>query len=147
MSIHEQEQTRERYYNEAIRYMDNAKEFLKNAKKDDNIYRDTKYVRTACGTAYSGLLIALDGLLMLKGADKPSKKQRKSVEYYQSIITKIDKKMLDNFNIAYKILHLSGYYDGIESVSVIKEGFDTAYKLIEKIKPASRISHIAYPDT
>ena len=82
MSISEQEALKETYYSEAVRYMDNAKEYLKNAKKDGNIYRDTKYVRTACGTAYSGLLIALDGFLKLKGAHAPnSKKVRKSIEY------------------------------------------------------------------
>jgi hypothetical protein len=60
---------------------------------------------------------------------------RKSIEYYQSNITKIDKKMLDYLNVAYKILHLYGYYDGIEDASVIGIGFDKASKIIEKIKP------------
>ena len=52
MSIQEQQELKTRYYGEATRYMDNAKEYLKNAKKDGDIYRDAKYVRTACGTAY-----------------------------------------------------------------------------------------------
>jgi len=136
MSLQEQEAVKEQYYNEAIRYMDNAKDCLKKAKKEDNYYNDTKYVKMACGTAYSGLLVALDGFLMLKGIDKPTKKTRKSIEYYQSNITKIDKKMLNYLNVAYKVLHLAGYYDGVESVMVVKEGFDEAYKIIEKIKPS-----------
>ena len=136
MSIQEQEAVKETYYGEAVRYMDNAKEDLKMAKKEGNYYRDPKYVRRACGTAYSGLLVALDGFFVLKGAHtSKSKKVRKSIEYYQSNITKIDKKMLDNLNVAYKILHLFGYYDGIESASVVKEGFDEAFKIIDKIKP------------
>jgi hypothetical protein len=137
MSVNEQEQTKEKYYSEAIRYMDNAKDSLKNAKKEDNYYRDPKYVRTACGTAYSGVLIALDGFLVLKGIHKPTTvKQRKSIEHYQNNIAKIDKKMLDHLNSAYKILHLYGYYDGIDNAVVIKEGFDQAYTVIEKIKPS-----------
>ena len=72
---------------------------------------------------------------MLKGIDKPTKKQRKSIEYYQSNITKIDKKMLLYLNNAYNILHLSGYYDGINDAIVVKRGFDEAYKIIDKIKP------------
>ena len=136
MSVNEQQQTKEKYFNEAIRYMDNAKETLKDAKKDGNYYRDIKYVRTACGTAYNGVLIALDCFLVLKGIDKPKGKQRKSIEYYQSNLSKLDRKILNYLNVAYKILHLSGYYDGIESVSVIKEGFDEAYKIIDKIKPS-----------
>ena len=137
MSISEQEALKETYYSEAVRYMDNANEYLKKAKKEDNYYHDQKYVKTACGVAYSGLLVALDGFLMLRGMGKPKGKQRKSIEYYQSNITKIDKKLLDYLNNAYKILHLWGYYDGIESVSIIKEGFDEAYKIINKIKPTA----------
>jgi hypothetical protein len=136
MSINEQEQTKEKYYLEAIRYMDNAKEYLKNAQKDGEYYHDIKYVKTACGTAYSGILVALDGFLRLKDI-KPKGKERKSIEYYQSNITKIDKKMLDYLNSAYKVLHLWGYYDGIDKVSIVKEGFNEAYKIIDKIKPSN----------
>jgi len=134
MSLQERESVREQYYNEAIRYMDNAKDCLKKAKKEDNYYHDQKYVKMACGVAYSGVLVALDGFLMLKGIHKPKGKERKSIEYYQSNITKIDKKMLDYLNSAYQVLHLWGYYDGILVASIVKEGFDEAYKVIEKIK-------------
>jgi hypothetical protein len=137
MSVLEQEALKETYYSEAIKYMNNAGDFLKKAKKEGDFYHDPKYVKIACGTAYSGLLIALDGFLTLKGIDKPKGKSRKSIEYYQSNITKIGKKMLDYLNGAYQILHLSGYYDGILVASVVKEGFNFAYKIIEKIKPAA----------
>ena len=135
MSIQEQEQTKTKYYAEAIRFMDNARESLQKAKKEDNYYHDTKYVKSACGIAYSGMLVALDGFLILKGYDKPKGKVRKSIEYYQSNIAKIDKKMLDYLNSAYEILHLWGYYDGISKASVVAEGFKEAYKIIDKIKP------------
>ena len=135
MSVQEQEQTKKAYYSEAIRYMDNAKEYLKNAKKEDGFYLDKKYVKTACGTAYSGMLVALDCFLILKGKDKPKGKVRKSIEFYQSNITAIDKKILNYVNSAYEILHLWGYYDGITKASVVKEGFDLAYTVIDKIKP------------
>ena len=135
MSIQEQQELREKYYSEAVRFMDNAKECLTRAKKEDSYYQDQKYIKMACGTAYSGVLVALDGYFMLKGMHKPTKKQRKSIEYYQETISKLDKKMLNTLNSAYKILHLLGYYDGIEKVSVIKDGFNEAYKIIEKINP------------
>jgi len=134
MSIHEQQLLREKYYSEAVRYMDNAKESLKNARKEDGFYLDKKYVKTACGTAYNGLLVALDGFLQLKDI-KPKGKERKSIEYYQSNITKIDKKMLNYLNSAYEILHLWGYYDGITDAGMVKRGFDLAYTIIEKIRP------------
>ena len=136
MSKQEQQQLQEKYYSEAVRYIDNAKEYLKNAQKDGDIYNDIKYVRTACGTAYSGLLIALDGFFVIKGIHTTnSKRTRKSIEYYQQNLGKYDKKMLVNLNIAYNILHLSGYYDGIQDAFVIKRGFDVANTIIEKIKP------------
>ena len=136
MSVDEQNQLKETYHSEAVRYMDNAKEYLKNAQKEGNYYRDVKYVKTACGTAYNGVLIALDCFLILKGIHKPTGKERKSIEYYQKNLGKLDRKMLDYVNGAYKILHLWGYYDGIESVSVVKEGFTEANKIIDRIKPA-----------
>jgi len=134
MSVQEQEQTKEKYFTEAMRYMDNAKEYLKNAQKEDGFYLDKKYVKTACRTAYSGLLVALDGFLTLKNL-KPKAKDRKSIEYYQRNITKIDKKMFHTLNSAYEILHLWGYYDGITKASVVKDGFDLAYDIINTIMP------------
>jgi len=136
MSVEEQQSLKEKYYCEAIRYMNNAKDDLKNAQKEGNIYRDPKYVRRACGTAYSGVLIALDCFLILKGIHKLRNKERKSIEHYQKNLSGLDKKMLDNVNMTYKILHLSGYYDGIEDAIVVKRGFDLAYSIIERIKPA-----------
>jgi len=136
MSVEEQEQTKLKYYSEAIRYMDNAREYLKNAQKTDNYYLDKKYVKTACGTAYSGVLVALDCFFILKGIHKPTGKERKSIEFYQRNMTNIDKKMLNTLNSAYEILHLWGYYDGITDAVVVKRGFDLADTLIDKIKPS-----------
>ena len=136
MSIQEQKEVRERYHSEATRYMDNARECLKKAKKEGRFYHDSKYVSMACGTAYKGVLIALDGFLLLKGVDKPKGKDRKSIEYYHNDIGKLDRKLLDYLNSAYKILHLFGYYDGIESVDVVKTGFEFAHTIINRINPA-----------
>lgn len=135
MSIQEQQELREKYYRESMRYMNNAKECLLKAKKEEKYYRDPKYVKMACGTAYSGVLVAMDCFLMLKEIHRPTKKERKSIEHYQNHLGKLDKKMLDSLNDVYQILHLSGYYDGNLNVNVIKEGFDNAYIIIEKIKP------------
>jgi hypothetical protein len=115
--------------------MDNAKETLQKAKKDGNYYADKKYVRVACGTAYSGVLVALDAWFVLKGIPKPNKKQRKSIEYYMSNIAQIDKKLATALHSVYNVLHLDGYYDGILSVKIINSGFEDAYEIIEKIKP------------
>ncbi|MDR2843461.1 MAG: DUF5618 family protein [Candidatus Symbiothrix sp.] len=128
-----QQQIKQKYYTEAIRYMDNAKETLKKAGKDGKLYQDEKYVKTACGTAYNGVLKALDGYFYVRGVEK--RKGRKSIEYYREHTANLDKKMLSCLNTAYNVLHLDGYYDGILSVPVIKSGFDVAYDMIDKIKP------------
>jgi hypothetical protein len=125
---------------EAIRYMDNAKDALKKAgKADDKYYKDRKYVRAACGVAYSGLLVALDAWFVLKGVPKPTRKQRKSIDFYMFHLAKIDKKMLSRMDVAYALLHLEGYYDGILSVKAIEGGFDAAYDIIDKIKPENPV--------
>jgi len=126
-------------YAEAIRYMDNAKETLQKAGRDGPHYTDRKYVKTACGIAYNGILIALDAWLKLKGFPELSKKQRKSISYYKDAIAKVDKKLLSYLDVAYDILHLSGYYDGVKSVKVVEDGFDNAYYIIEKIKPENPV--------
>ncbi|MHA4741510.1 DUF5618 family protein [Dyadobacter sp. MSC1_007] len=113
---------------EARRYLNNAKEILREkARKEGDHYQDKKYVRLAGHAAYSGVLIALDGLL-------GKKKGRKSVEWYQENLRKVDRKALDTFNSIYEILHLYMAYDGVKNVNVSKEGLREAEVLIDWIE-------------
>ena len=123
------------YYKEAVRYMENAKETLKKAGKDKDFYKDDKYVKMACGIAYSAVLKAMDGFFLLKEVKR--QKGRKSIEYYRDNISKIDIKLLNYLNNAYFILHLEGYYEGNLSVDTINSGLKSAYLIIDKIKPAA----------
>lgn len=120
-------------YSEALRYMDNAKETLKKANKDGGQYKDKKYVRTASGTAYSAVLLALDEYLEQKESAAKFKKP-KSIEEYRTRIAAQNKKILDLLNSVYDTLHLAGYYHGTTSVKTISSGFEDAYKIIEYIK-------------
>ena len=122
-------------YKEAMRYVENAEEILKSAGKDGKYYIDDKYVKIACGTAYSGILVALDGLFDIKNL--PKRRGRKSIDYYQSNLAKIDKKLLKDLNNAYTVLHLDGYYGGITGIKTVESGFDYAISLIEALKPYS----------
>jgi uncharacterized protein (UPF0332 family) len=135
MGTVEQNKIKAEYYSEAIRYMDNAKETLKKAGKEDRFYVDKKYVKTACGTAYNAVLLALDGYLLLQGIEK--KKGRKDIDFYKESVSKVDKKLLNYVVEAYNYLHLSGYYDGAKDSKIILEGFELAYAIIDKIKPAA----------
>jgi predicted HAD superfamily phosphohydrolase len=136
MSINEQQTLKEKRYAEAIHYMDNAKDALKKAGKEDNFYSSKKYVRSACGIAYCGVLVALDTYLELKDVEMP-KKKRRSISFYTQSIAELDKKMLRYLNSIYDNLHLSGYYDGILDARIIAAGFEDAYLVIDKIKPAT----------
>ena len=114
---------------EAHRYLDNAKEILRDkAQKEDGAYKDRKYLKMAGHTAYSGVLVALDGLFGIK------KKGRKSVLWYQEELGKMDKKVLNNFNIVYDTLHLSMAYDGNLSVVISNEGLKQAEQIINWVE-------------
>lgn len=119
-------------YEVALRYMDNARETLKKANKKDGTYKDVKYVKTASGTAYSGVLLALDEYLRRKESAKF--KKPKSIEDYRMRLAKQNKRLVRWLNIVYDDLHLSGYYHGTPSYDTIKRGFDTANKIINSIK-------------
>ncbi len=125
-------------YGEAMRYIENAREQLKLAGRDGKFYEDEKYVKTASGIAYSGILLALDYLFDIKNI--PKKRGRKAIEYYQSNLAKIDKKLLNYLNSAYNVLHLEGYYSGEKKIDIIGSGFDSAISIINAIKPYSQNS-------
>ncbi|MBM2813432.1 MAG: hypothetical protein HW421_194 [Ignavibacteria bacterium] len=122
-------------YQEAMRYIENAEETLKKAGKDGKFYIDEKYVKSACGIAYLGILKALDFLFDIKQI--PKKRGKKSIEYYQGNLSNLDKKLLNYLNSAYNVLHLEGYYRGENNVKVIEAGFDNALGVISALKPYS----------
>ena len=137
MTQQEQQHLKQKSYAEAMRYMANAKDYLKVAGKDErdeSNYKDKKYVRTACGTAYNGVFIALDTLLEIKGVELPKKKTRRTIDFYRAAINK-DRKLLNAFNSVYNTLHLSGYYDGETKIKTIESGFEAAVEVINRVKP------------
>ncbi|MEO8149169.1 MAG: DUF5618 family protein [Bacteroidia bacterium] len=134
MSTEEKNELKKSSYTEAMRYIDNAKETLHKAGREGKYYMDAKYVRTASGTAYSGMLLALDTLFRIKNISFPGK-NRKSIEWYRDQLRKIDLKLLNDVNSAYYILHLNGYYEGVTKAEVINSGIDSAISVIKKIKP------------
>ena len=114
---------------EAHRYLDNAKEILREkAQKEDGYYKDKKYVKMAGNTAYNGVLEALDGLFGIK------KKGRKSIDWYQEELGKVDRKVLNTFNSAYNNLHLAMGYDGNLNVKVCSAGIEEAEQIINWVE-------------
>ena len=134
MSSEEKKELKKHSYAEAMRYIENAKEALQKATKEGKYYTDKKYVRTASGVAYSGMLVALDTLMAIKNIKLPAK-SRKSIEWYRDQIRKMDLKLLNDVNSAYYALHLNGYYEGVTNADIINAGMDSAISVIKKIKP------------
>ena len=114
---------------EAHRYLENAKEILREkAQKEKGYYQDQKYVKMAGHTAYTGVLMALDGHF------RGERKRRKSVEWYKDALAKEDKKILTTFNSAYHTLHLLMGYDGEQNVKIVKASLEEAEKIINWVE-------------
>jgi hypothetical protein len=82
------------YITEARRYLANAKNILKNSKVENGFYRDVKYVRMACGVAYSGVLMTIDGYL-LKKAKRFGKGEEKALTIIEGSFQKLTKRCLN----------------------------------------------------
>ena len=93
---------------EAERYFANAKEILKDkAILKGDYYTDSKYVKMAANTAWSGVLIAMQYKMIKKGFIFPSD-GRKNVDIYRKYLAENNKTILKDFNAAYNYLHLFG---------------------------------------
>lgn len=122
---------------EPVRYLDNAKELLKKSPIEDNRYTDDKYVKSACGVAYLGVLKAIEESLINKGLTR--KELPKKVEEYRKVLQKYvsihNGKLLKEFDDLYDELHIAGYYRGmLHRVDVVKAVLKGAKEFIEKIK-------------
>jgi len=137
MTILEQQSTKRKGYTEAMRYIANAKDYLQKAGMDSNgYYQDKKYIRTACGTAYNGVLEALCTYIELKHPDALKSDEPQTIDFYRKHLAKDNKSILKTLNSVYSILHISGYYKGEEDSNTIKIGFKRAKEIIDLIKPA-----------
>jgi hypothetical protein len=121
-------------YQEALRYIENAKQILREkAGKDGEYYSDPKFVKMACNTAWNGVLVALNGKMKRQGIPYPTR-NRMNVDIYRDYIAKRNKSILKDFNSAYNFLHLLGGYDGELKVIISQEGIKLALRIIEWCK-------------
>lgn len=122
---------------EAMKYLNNAKEILKSAPVEENVYTNIKPVREAFGTAYLAVLEAINEFLIIKkGFTK--KELPKSVEAYRKALQEYlavhNGKLMREFEMLYDTLHIAGYYRGlIYNTEIVKEALKAAKTFIEKI--------------
>ncbi|MBF0344243.1 MAG: DUF5618 family protein [Nitrospirae bacterium] len=121
---------------EAVRYLENAREILKNAVIDDHIYLDVKSVREAFGTAYLAVLEAIKEALSKKGVTR--KEMPKSVEGFMAAIQKYlsvnNGKLVRELDRLYDSLHIAGYYRGLLThVDTVKDEMKAAERFIKKL--------------
>lgn len=122
---------------EPFRYLQNAKELLNKSPIEDNYYTDVKYVKSACGVAYIGVLEAIKEYLIARGVSRRELPQK--VEEFEKALKKHasahNGKLAKEFDFLYDELHIAGYYRGLlHSVDSVKGALKVARGFIEKLK-------------
>ena len=116
---------------EARRYVENAKDLLKEHGKLDyetQLYHDRKYVRMAGNTLWNGVLLIVDAVFHVKTNDR----MHPDVDDYRFSISRRDRKLLDLFNTAYETLHVYMGYDGNREKSICTAGIRLANDIIDR---------------
>ena len=121
---------------ESIRYINNAREILKKARKEGGYYIDMKYVKSAFGCLYLGILKAVDEFLLSKGIEE--KNLPKKIDEYMKYLKKYggvhNGKLIREFDSLYYQVHIAGYYRGfLKSEKTVKQVFEEAETFIEKL--------------
>lgn len=121
---------------ESLRYLQNAKEILKNTPIEDDTYTDVKPVREALGTAYLAVLEAVNESLFKKGMMK--KDLPRSVEGYRRALQRHlathNGKLIREFDKLYDALHIAGYYRGlIYDANMVKDALKAARSFMDKL--------------
>ena len=113
---------------EAQRYVDNAKQTLKENGEFDSVtrtYGDRKYVRAAGHYLWNAVLIAVDAIFNVK-----TKNPRPDIKDYKAAVALRDRKLLALVNAGYDTMHIAMSYDGNQSKEVCDAGFRLANEII-----------------
>jgi hypothetical protein len=123
---------------EPKRYIANARELLGKSPVEDDRYTDEKYVKSACGVAYLGVLKAIELRLQTKHGLTRRELPRKVEEYRKALrkyVSVHNGKLLRAFDDLYDELHIAGYYRGLLHHSgVLKEILKRSSQFIDKLK-------------
>ena len=129
----------------ARRYLQNAREELKKAGliKETNTYRDYKYVSSASGLAFRGVLEALKALFLDRGVFRNSSEMNRKLKrhdmYFRTLkglngLGKDRDILMYLLEDVYDILHIGGYYRELRSKKAIDDGFEKAERIIRIVE-------------
>lgn len=116
---------------EARRYVENAKDLLKNNGQLDyetQLYQDRKYVRMAGNTLWNGVLLIIDTVFHVKRVGR----MHPDVIDYRDEVAKRDKKLLALFNTAYETIQVYMGYDGNLDRATCLSGIRLANDIIDR---------------
>lgn len=116
---------------EALRYVDNASDILKNNEHYDpetRSYDDKKYVRLAGHCLWHAVILAMDSVFHVR----KDRRTRIDIDAYRDAVRKRDRKLLTLLNNGYQILHLDMGYDGVLVKASCDEGFLITKDIIER---------------
>jgi hypothetical protein len=98
------------YRSEAMRCVENAREFLLKAGKDGDYYSKPKYVKMAGSALWYGVLLDLKAKFLEKG--------RPDIQKFQQAVGALNRSKLKELNPAYELCYLFMGYDGHLKFSV-----------------------------
>lgn len=123
---------------EPKRYIANAKELLGKSAIEGKLYADSKYVRSACGVAYLGVLEVINEQLQTKYGVARKDLPKKVEEYRKALqkhVSVHNGKLLKEFDALYDELHIAGYYRGLlHGTDVIKDVLKRTVDFIGKLE-------------
>lgn len=119
----------------AVKYLQNAKEILKNAPSEGKFYVDKKLVQKAFGIAFKAVLEAINEALLKKGVTK--RNLPKSDEEYRKALLKYfatdSEKLAREYGSLYDQLYLAGcWYGYIRIKNATKHILEAAKDFINK---------------
>lgn len=110
-------------------HMDQAKLILEErALKKYGLFYNRRYVKMAGTVAHKGMVIALNGLLGVKG------QKEMPDDVYQNALYKCDKRMVRTFVLANYVLDPAMRYYGCQSAKYVSLGLKAADHLITRIE-------------
>ena len=126
----------EKHLENAVHYYCNARDELRAIPIDDGFYEDRKRLRRAAGVCWLAVTEAATGFLMKNGVDK---KKLCSADAFRQLLSdqrQIDGKFIKHYESALRLVHVEVYYEGEDSVATVKDAFDHARFIVEKLTGA-----------